>query len=97
MIQRSSTSTPDSNTFTPIIRASEIGQYIFCRRAWWLGDVQGYRPVDDAALSAGVQAHLQHGRTVAVAQRWQWAGYVLLVAGALLGALLMCGLLGGRL
>ncbi len=89
-----STPTSDSNTFSPIVRASEIGQYVFCRRAWWLGAVQGYQPVDETALSAGLQVHLQHGRSVAASQRWQRVGYVLLVAGALLSAFALCGLLG---
>ena len=92
-----STPTSDSNTLSPIVRASEIGQYVFCRRAWWLGAVQGYRPVDETALSAGAKAHLQHGRSVAASQRWQRVGYVLLVAGALLGTFALCELLGGGL
>jgi hypothetical protein len=97
MAHRPSTSTSNTNTSTPIIRASEIAQYVFCRRAWWLGVVQGYRPVDETALSAGLQAHLQHGRTIAASQRWQRVGYVLVVAGALLGTLALCRLLGGGL
>jgi hypothetical protein len=78
-----------------IIRASEIGQFVFCQRAWWLGAVQGYRPVNDAALAAGTQAHARHGRSVAAAQRWQQVGYVLLALGALLGIVALCYLLGG--
>jgi hypothetical protein len=86
---------PKSNLPKPIIRASEIGQYVFCQRAWWLGTVQGYRPVNQAALSAGTQDHLQHGRSLATSQRWQRVGYALLVLAGLLFALVLCGLLGG--
>ena len=86
-----------SNPPVPTIRASEIGQYVFCPRAWWLGNVKGYQPVNEAALSAGTQAHLRHGRSVAASQRWQWVGYVLLVVGGLLLALVLCGMLGAGL
>jgi hypothetical protein len=81
----------------PTIRASEIGQYVFCHRAWWLGAVQGYRPVNDAALEAGTRAHLRHGRTVAGSQRWQRVGYTLLILAGMLIAVALCGLLGGKL
>jgi hypothetical protein len=86
-----------SNTSGPIIRASEIGQYVFCHRAWWLGSVRGYRPANDAALSAGLGAHMRHGHAVAAGQRWQQVGYVLLILGGLLVAALVCGVWGGVL
>lgn len=85
----------DAAPLSSIIRASEIGQFVFCQRAWWLGAVQGYRPVNDAALAAGTQAHARHGRSVAASLRWQQVGYVLLVLGALLGMLALWSLLGG--
>lgn len=82
---------------TPIIRASEIGQYVFCHRAWWLGRVRGYRPMNETALAAGTQAHARHGETVAASQRWQRAGYVLLALGGVLAGIALCALLGGSL
>jgi len=82
---------------TPIIRASEIGQYVFCHRAWWLGTIQGYRPVTETALTSGTQAHVRHGETVAASQRWRWIGAALLVVGGLLAVTALCGLLGGGL
>jgi hypothetical protein len=85
----------DAAPLSSIIRASEIGQFVFCQRAWWLGAVQGYRPVNDAALAAGSQAHARHGRSVAALLHWQQVGYVLLVLGALLGMLALWSLLGG--
>ena len=93
----SSTNTNNSKFPTPIIRASEIGQYVFCQRAWWLATVQGYRPVNETELSAGTQAHLQHARAVAASQRWRRAGLALLILGGLLFAVLLCGVLGGGL
>ena len=86
-----------SNPPVRTIRASEIGQYVFCPRAWWLGNVKGYRPVNEADLSAGTQAHVRHGRGVAALQRWQWVGYILLVVGGVLLALALCGVLGAGL
>lgn len=89
--------TSNPNPTMPIIRASEVSQYVFCHRAWWLGRIQGYRPVNDVALSAGTQAHLRHGRVLAGSQRWQRVGYILLILGGLMGAVALCGLLGGQL
>jgi hypothetical protein len=91
------TSTSDSNALMPIIRASEIGQYVFCHRAWWLGTVQGYQPVDDRLLAAGTQAHLQHGRGVARSLRWRQVGYLLLAIGIVLFIIFLCSAFGGNL
>jgi hypothetical protein len=48
----------------PIIRASEIGQYTFCARAWWLGRIKGYRPTNLESLQQGTAYHISHGRAV---------------------------------
>jgi hypothetical protein len=47
-----------------IIRASEIGQHVYCARAWWLGRVKGYRSTNVAAMRWGTGQHRAHGRAV---------------------------------
>jgi hypothetical protein len=44
------------------IRASEIGTYAFCRRAWWLQRVAGIEAQGvRERLEAGITAHSVHG------------------------------------
>ena len=59
------------------IRASEIGDYVYCRRAWWLRRVRGARSVNTAQLEAGTRHHAQHGRLV---RRSIWAQRVAYLA-----------------
>ncbi len=47
-----------------IIRASELGEYVYCARAWWLRRVQGAASSNTAALRSGQQAHDRHGAAV---------------------------------
>jgi 3-mercaptopyruvate sulfurtransferase SseA len=47
-----------------IIRASEIGQYAFCARAWWLERALGYRSANVAAMQQGMAGHRRHGKAV---------------------------------
>ena len=69
-----------------VIRASEVSLYIYCARAWWLGQIEGYRPMNEAALKAGEAAHQAHGRAVVGYHRLRQAAY------ALLGLALLAGL-----
>lgn len=55
------------------IRASEIGDYVYCRRAWWLRRVAGYGPQNEQEMEWGQGYHVQHGRS---AQRAAWASYL---------------------
>lgn len=51
------------------IRASEIGEYIFCARAWHLR-ASGFEPTEgEEARQQGRAWHLQHGRSVRRAAR----------------------------
>jgi CRISPR/Cas system-associated exonuclease Cas4 (RecB family) len=45
------------------IRASEVGSYLFCARAWWYRQ-KGIEPTNQAEMTAGTELHRQHGRTV---------------------------------
>jgi hypothetical protein len=64
---------------TDTIRASEIGAYLFCRRAWWYRRT-GVKPQNQAELVAGTRLHTRHGRTVFSAGLYRWAGYAVLLA-----------------
>ena len=67
----------------PIIRASEIGTYLYCRRAWWYRK-RGIESENQAELATGTDLHLQHGRKVMAAGLLQVLGFVLLLAAAVL-------------
>ena len=64
-----------------IIRASEIGQYDFCAKAWWLGSIEGVQPSNIRELQAGTAAHERHGRQVRSAVRMQMVAVVLVGLG----------------
>jgi CRISPR/Cas system-associated exonuclease Cas4 (RecB family) len=77
----------------PVIRASEISQYAFCARAWWLGRVKGYRSTNLAAMRHGEARHHAHGRTVEGYHRLRWLAVALLsLAAALILAWLLLSL-----
>ena len=68
----------------PVIRASEISQYTFCARAWWLGRVKGYRSTNLAAMRQGEERHRDHGRAVASYHRLRLLALALLALAAIL-------------
>jgi hypothetical protein len=72
-----------------IVRASELGQFSYCRRAWWLRYVRGAEPgpAGQARLAGGHATHAAHGRGVWLAGAlWRFGliAAALLAAGALL-------------
>lgn len=70
-----------------MIRASEVGEYLFCARAWWLRHVEGLEPAGQERRLAGEYAHRRHSGTLQSSRLLLWLGAALLLA-ALLVALL---------
>jgi hypothetical protein len=73
----------------PLIRASELVQYGFCQRAWWLETVKEISVPQPEQLAQGRQAHHRHNRQVASARFWRRLGLVLVA----LGFVILAGLL----
>jgi len=67
----------------PVIRASDIGNYLYCRRAWWQKK-QGVESENNAELAAGTELHHQHGRKVLASSLTRTVGLVLLLIALIL-------------
>lgn len=65
------------------VTASQVGQYAFCARAWWLGSVENCEPVYLDRLDDGRVAHERHGWSVALARASSRLAVLLVVAAAL--------------
>jgi CRISPR/Cas system-associated exonuclease Cas4 (RecB family) len=65
-----------------MIQASEIGQYVYCPRAWWLGSVIGTPSANEPMLSAGIATHRRHAQMV-----WLSRALVVVAASAAFAAL----------
>jgi len=69
-----------------LIKASEIGEYLYCHRAWWLHTQQGHPSANVRELETGTAAHTWHGRLV-------WLGsalrFITLLLFALAGIVLL--------
>ena len=86
LIVRNSTrhSQLDTRNSRRVIRASELGQYAYCPKAWWLGSVLGVKTTNTHDLHRGEIVHRAHGQQV-----W-WSRALLIVAAVLaLAALVM--------
>jgi CRISPR/Cas system-associated exonuclease Cas4 (RecB family) len=62
----------------PVTRASDIGNYLYCRRAWWYRK-QGIESENKAELAAGTELHRTHGRMVLAAGLYRTIGLILLL------------------
>jgi len=61
-----------------VIRSSDIGTYLYCRRAWWYKK-QGIESANQTELTAGTELHRQHGRKVIASSLTRTAGLILLM------------------
>ena len=68
-----------------VIRASEIGEYLFCKRAWWLR-TQGIESENRKALDAGTAEHEDLARRVVLTGCLRTAAFLLLLAAVTVAA-----------
>ena len=61
-----------------VIRSSDIGNYLYCRRAWWYRR-QGFESENQAELASGNELHRVHGRKVLAAGLMRILGFLLLL------------------
>ncbi len=83
-------------TGNAILRASEIGEYVFCHRAWWLHRVQGLESANRAQMERGTVGHAAHGRTLQRAERLRRIALILLAVALILAVTAALALLVGR-
>ena len=62
------------------IRASEVGSYLFCARAWWYHQ-QGVESANQAEMNAGTELHRRHGRAVMASSLMRALAVILLLVG----------------
>jgi hypothetical protein len=92
--------TPDApRDDRPDVAASEVADYMFCGRAWWLRRETGPPAEASAALEDGTRRHALASQAIAVAETTglfertvQWA----VVGAAIIAAFVVALLLGGR-
>lgn len=68
-----------------VIRSSDIGSYLYCRRAWWYKK-QGVESSNQAELSIGTEIHHKHGRQVLASTLNRTVGLILLMIALILVA-----------
>jgi hypothetical protein len=61
-----------------VIRASEVGSYLYCARAWWYHR-QGVASSNQAEMTAGTELHRQHGRKVLASSLTRTLAVILLL------------------
>ncbi len=72
------------------IRASDIGTYLYCRRAWWYR-LQGVESRNKTELSGGTALHRAHGRKVLAADLYRTLGLLLFLFALILLTVWMVG------
>lgn len=78
------------------IVASEIADYQYCERAWWLKHVVEVAQPTTEAMRRGTDHHASHGQTVQTAQQRKLMGIsIAAVSVALLTIVLLAVLAGG--
>jgi hypothetical protein len=66
-----------------VIRSSDIGNYLHCRRAWMYRQ-QGLESENQTELASGTELHRAHGRKVMAAGLLRTLGFLLLLVALVL-------------
>ena len=74
-----------------VVRASEIGQYVYCARSWWLGSIQGRPSTHTREMAAGETSHVRHGRGVRTSFWLNRLAYITLLVAAVIGIVWVIG------
>jgi len=72
------------------IRASEIGIYIYCQRAWWYHQ-QGIHSDNQDELASGNELHQHHGRVVMISSFLKGLAYLILLTALVLLTIYLIG------
>ena len=76
-----------------VIRASEIGQYVYCAHAWWMGSVQGRPSSHQQEMEDGEAAHQRHGQGVRTSLGLSRLAYIVLLLAAVIGVAWLTGIM----
>jgi hypothetical protein len=60
------------------IRASEIGTFLYCQRAWWY-QRQNIKPINQQELTDGSEFHSEHWLQTSSANTLRTAAWIILV------------------
>ena len=67
----------------PVIRSSDIGNYLYCRRAWWYR-VQGFQSENQSELASGTELHRKHGRKIMAAELSRTLAFIIMLVALIL-------------
>jgi hypothetical protein len=73
-----------------VIRASEIGTFLYCRRAWWY-ERKGKPSKNQAEMRGGTKLHTAHGKAVFTSGVLKSVGYLLLLLALILLTIYLTG------
>lgn len=65
------------------VTASQVGQYAYCARAWWLGAIEGHVPAELEGLDRGIRVHERHGWHVSLSRLIRHMALLILAAAAI--------------
>ena len=71
-----------------IIRASEIGTFVFCHRAWWY-NLQGFSPENVEEIEAGILVHTKHNQLISQVRNLRRLSYLILFIAVLIALIFL--------